>query len=212
MMLLNENSARRWRIWEWEQSLNIPTPLWRAPHLYHISASENLSFNPATPLTTVHPHWTHLPQWHKSHSSEYCYLMFSNDKSPSTDSSPLHGRAELSSHVQQHMVYHHTDDAFQGATKEEDFPTAPWNEDIWLEEPVPVRHLCIIEQSQQDFLCSYPCPCSLNLPPLTPEDTPVSYHEMMDLDDISDFQDVMTTTSKADIPSLDDVLDFAYGQ
>ena len=41
------------------------------------------------------------------------------------------------------MVYHHTDDSFQDATnEEEDFPTAPLDDDIWLEGPVPVRHLC----------------------------------------------------------------------
>ena len=33
------------------ESLGIPTPLHRAPHLYHISASENLSFRPVTSLT-----------------------------------------------------------------------------------------------------------------------------------------------------------------
>ena len=105
------------------------------------------------------------------------------------------------------MVYHHTDDPFQDATneEEEDFPTAPLNDDIWLEEQVPVRHLCIHKQSQPSLLCSYPCPYSLDLPPLAPENTLASYHEMMDLNDISDFQDVMTTTSNEDIPGLDDV-------
>ena len=40
------------------ESLNIPTPLHRTPYLYNISASENLSFRPATPLT----HWAYSPQ------------------------------------------------------------------------------------------------------------------------------------------------------
>ena len=40
------------------ESLNIPTHLCRAPCLYHISASENLFFDPATPL----PHWAYSPQ------------------------------------------------------------------------------------------------------------------------------------------------------
>ena len=69
------------------------------------------------------------------------------------------------------MIYHHTDDSFQDATneeEEEDFPTAPLNDDVWLEEQVPVRHSCIHEQSQPNFLYSYFCPYSLNLPPLTP--------------------------------------------
>ena len=37
------------------ESLSIPTPLHRAPCLYHVSASENLSFRPAT-------HRAHSPQ------------------------------------------------------------------------------------------------------------------------------------------------------
>ena len=42
-----------------------------------------------------------------------------------------------------------TNDSFQDATaEEEDFPTAPLDDDIWLEDPVPDRHLCIHEQSQ----------------------------------------------------------------
>ena len=54
------------------------------------------------------------------------------------------------------MVYHHTstpstDNSFQGATpeeEEEEFPTAPLDDGVWLEEPVLVRHLCIHKQSQ----------------------------------------------------------------
>ena len=38
------------------ESLSIPTPIRRAPWIYHISTSENLSFNPTTPLTTAEQH------------------------------------------------------------------------------------------------------------------------------------------------------------
>ena len=70
-------------------------------------------------------------------------MTFSDDESPSTDSSQVHGRAEQSSPVQQHMVFHCTDDSLQDATteeeeEEEDFHTAPSNDDAWLEEPIPV--------------------------------------------------------------------------
>ena len=132
----------------------------------------------------------------------------SDKENPSADSSPLHGRAEESLPAQQHMLYHHTDDSFQDATneeEEEDFPTAPLNDNVWLEEPVPVTHLCIHEESVPHFLCFYLRPYSLDLPPPTTEDIQASYCQMMDLDDISDFQDVMTTTSDEDIPDLDDV-------
>ena len=54
-------------------------------------------------------------------------------------------------------------------TEEEDddikhFPTISLNDDFWMEEPVPERHLCIYEDSQHDF-CTYPCPW---LEPATP--------------------------------------------
>ena len=80
------------------------------------------------------------------------------------ESSPLHERAEPPSLVQHHMDYHHTstpstEDSFQDATaeeEEEDFPTAPLDDDIWLEDPVPDRHLYIHEESQPYFLVFLP--------------------------------------------------------
>ena len=145
------------------------------------STSENLSFDPATPLTVVNPHPAHSP---KDHSPVCHCLMFSssNEVSPTPDSSPLHGRAEQPSLVQHHMDYHHTpapgtDDSFQDVTteEEEDFPTAPLDDDIWLEDPVPDRHSCIYKQSQLHYQCSYPCPYSWDLLPSTPGDAPTSY-------------------------------------
>ena len=102
------------------------------------------------------------------------------------------------------MDYHHTstpstDDSFQDATAE-DFPTAPLDDDICLEDPVPDRNLCIHEQSQPHYQCSYLCPYSLDLLHSTPEDEPASYYEMMDLSDFSNFKHVMTTTSDEDTP------------
>ena len=107
------------------------------------------------------------------------------------------------------MAYHYastpsTDNPFQNVTaEEEDFPTAPIDDGIWLEDPVPDRHLCLHEQSQPHYQCSYPCPYSLDLPHSVPEDAPAPYHEMMDLSDILDLQDVMTTTSDEDNPHLE---------
>ena len=82
--------------------------------------------------------------------------------------------------------------------KEEDFQTVALDDDHWITDPVADRCLCIHDQSQQQFLCSYPCPYSSG-------SAPVSYHDMLDLSDISDFEDVITTSSDKDIPALDDV-------
>ena len=130
---------------------------------------------------------------------------------PSTpDSSPQHGRSVPPLPVQHHMNCHHTstpstDDSFQDATAEEDFPTVPLDDDIWLEDPDPDRHICIHEQSQPDLQCSYPCLYSWDLPHSSPEDASASCYEMMDLSEISNIQEVMTTTSDEDIPDLDDI-------
>ena len=143
--------------------------------------------------------------------------MFSDDKSPTPDSSTLNRRAGLLSPAQQHMDHPHapmagTDGPFQDVTaEEEDFPTAPLDDSICLEDPVPDRHLCIHKQSQPYFLCSYPYAYSLDLPPPALEDTPASYCEMIDLGDISDFQVVMTTTSNRTSLSWMMFLDFEHG-
>ena len=80
--------------------------------------------------------------------------------------------------------------------------------EIWIDEPVPNRHLFIHEQSQTYDLCPYPCPYSFDQLQPAPENTPTPHYE----GNIFDFPDVMTTTCIEDTPGLDDVLDFEYGQ
>ena len=103
------------------------------------------------------------------------------------------------------MVHHCTADSFQDITNKEDFPTAPIDDDIWLEEPVPDRHLCIHKQSQPHNLCPYSCPYSLDQLHPAPGNAPTLHYEMMDLSNICDFPDVITAASNEDIPDLDDV-------
>ena len=108
------------------------------------------------------------------------------------------------------MNYHHTstsstNEFFQDATAKEDFPTAPLDDAIWLEDQIPYKYLCIHEQLQWNYQCSYPCPYRLDLPQSSAEDATAPYYEMMDLNDISDIQDVMTITIDENIPDLEDV-------
>ena len=117
------------------KSLSIPTPLRRVLWIYHVSMSENLSFDPATPLTTAGQHPEHSPWRYRSHSSGHHHLVFtsSDEESPvqtcdlhlwhpsTPDNSPLYGRALPPLPVQHHMDYHHTstpitDDTFQDTT------------------------------------------------------------------------------------------------
>ena len=147
--------------------LSIPTPLRRALQIYHASMSENMTFDPTTPFAIAEQHPEHSPRRFKSHSPVYHHLVFtsSDDKSPARTSdpcfqhhSPLQGRAESPSPLQHIMDCHHTStpsahNPFQDATAEEkeeekqqeqeqeDFPTAPLDNDIWLENSVPDRHM-----------------------------------------------------------------------
>ena len=88
---------------------------------------------------------------------------------------------------------------------EEDFQIVTPDDDHWNMGPIPYRHLCIHEHSQPHSLCSYPCPHSSDPVSYNINYAPASYHKTLDLSDISDFEDVMTTSSDEDIPALDDV-------
>ena len=80
---------------------------------------------------------------------------------------------------------------------EEDFQTVHLEDEHWNTEEIPDRHLCIHEHSLPHGLCPYPCPY-VNYQIL-------SYYYTLDLSDISDFEDLMTTSSDEDIPPLEDI-------
>ena len=82
--------------------------------------------------------------------------------------------------------------------EEEDFQTVALDDEHWITEPVPDRHLCINEHLQLHSLCPYPFPCST-------DSAPTSYQDTLDLSDISDFEDMMTNSSDEDIPALEDL-------
>ena len=82
--------------------------------------------------------------------------------------------------------------------EEQDFQTATLDDDHWIIDPVSDRCLCIHEHLQPHSLCCYPCPYM--------DYTPALYQDTLDLSDISDFKDVMTTSSDEDIPALDNVI------
>ena len=84
---------------------------------------------------------------------------------------------------------------------EEHFMTVSLDDNVWMEEPVPERHLCIHENSQHD-LCPYPCLYSLNLLHITQEDA----LQYTDLNHIFKFRDVIVTASNEDVPHLEDIL------
>ena len=100
-------------------------------------------------------------------------------------------------------------------TTEENFPTAPLDDDIWSEDQIPDRHLCIHDTSWPNHLCHYPCPYAnlnfeMDLPP-SPMAAEFGYG-IMDVSNASaNIMDIMSTTSDKDILDLENIPDCLYG-
>ena len=81
--------------------------------------------------------------------------------------------------------------------EEEDLQTILLDDEHWDMKEIPDRHLCIHEHSLPHGLCPYLCPNSDYQASL--------YYNTLDLRDISEFEDLMTTSSDEDIPALKDI-------
>ena len=80
---------------------------------------------------------------------------------------------------------------------EEDFQTVPLDGKHWDMEEILDRTLCIHKHALPHGLCPYLCPYA--------NYQTSSYYDSLDLSDISEFQDIMTTSSNEDIPPLEDI-------
>ena len=78
--------------------------------------------------------------------------------------------------------------------EEQDFQRVSLEDDHWATKDIPDRHLCIHKHSLSHLLCPYPCPYM--------DYTSSPYHDTLDLSDISEFEDLMTTSRDEDIPAL----------
>ena len=73
------------------------------------------------------------------------------------------------------------------AHMEEDFQTVSLNDEHWDMEEITERCLCIHEYSLPHGLCPYPCPyANYHIS---------SFYDTLNLSDISEFEDIMTTSS-----------------
>ena len=81
--------------------------------------------------------------------------------------------------------------------EEDDFQTVLLEDEHWTMEEIQDRHLCIHEHSIAHELCPLSCPYL--------DYTSSSYYDTLDLSDISEFEDLMPTSSNEDILSLDEV-------
>ena len=82
-------------------------------------------------------------------------------------------------------IYTICDDLEEDKEEEEDFQTMTPDDAHWTIEEIPDRHLCIHEHSVPHLLCPFPCPYV--------DYTSTLYHDTLDLSDISEFEDLMTT-------------------
>ena len=80
---------------------------------------------------------------------------------------------------------------------EEDFQTITLYNEQWNMEEILNRTLCVHQHALPQGLCPYPCPY-VNYQTL-------SYYDTLDIRDISEFEDIMTTSSDKDIPPCEDV-------
>ena len=179
------------------QNFNIPTPLRKTSKIHHISSVENASFDP-DPIT---PHSTSTSQSHCRPVHRCLTFSSSEDEDTCTDEIPLPtNTTSLQNHID--TLHHPSSKCTLNAhihleDKEKDFPTVSLYDEHWNMEEIPDRLLCIHEHSLLHGLCPYPCPYS--------DYTTSSHYNTLDLSDISEFEDLMTTSSNEGISALDEV-------
>ena len=155
----------------------MPTPLRKTLKIHHVSSIENASFD----TDSVTPHSTD-----QSHLRPVCrWLAYSSSDDGDTSEEETPTALRVTTDAQEHLE-----------EDEEDFQMVPLIDEHWTTEEVPDRTLCIHEHAFLHAQCPYLCPYANYLLP--------SYSDTMDLSDISDFEDIMITSSDKNIPGLED--------
>ena len=182
------------------ENFNIPTHLRWTPRLHHVSSDDKISFEPST------PHSTATSQSHQN--PVHCQLSFSSSDEeesstvdiPSTYSAaPPQNSMGFAQQPSSRSIFTMCDDLAEDE-EEEDFQTVTLDDDHWTTEEIPDRHLHIHKHSVPHSLCPYPCPYM--------DYTSMLYHDTLDLSDISEFEDLMTTSSDEDVSALDDEIGY----
>ena len=159
--------------------INLPTTLRKMSRIHHVSSIKHASFNP-DPVMPQNTYQT-LPR-------PVCRrLLFSlsDDSDTSEDVSPPARTTPASTPVCLEE-------------DEEGFQMVPLDDEHRATEEMANRTLCIHEHALPHGLCLYPCPYVNYLIP--------SYADSLDLSDISDFEDIMITSSNENVPALLDML------
>ena len=115
-------------------TIDLPTPLQKTPHIHHVSSMEHALFNPVA--TT--PHSTPQTPPRPVHRC----LSFSSADYPSPENTPVC-----------------SDSSDEG---EEDFPMVPLDDEHQTSKEVPETTFCIHEHGLPHNLFQYPCPYESN--------------------------------------------------
>ena len=112
-------------------TIDLPTPLEKTPHIHHVSSMEHTSFNSVltTPCST-----------------------------PQTPPRPVHRCLSFSSIDNYTLDSTAVCSDSSDDEEEEDFQTLPLDDAHWTSEETPVRTLHIHEHGLPHGLCQYPCP------------------------------------------------------
>ena len=161
-------------------TINLPTPPRKTLRIYHVSSIKHALFNPdpVTPWNMLQAPPRLVHRWLSFSSSDDDNTLGVTPSTPRTTSKNTQVNLE--------------DDE----EEEEDFQMVPLNNDHWTSEEIPDRTFCIHEHGLLHGLCLYPCPYANYQTPL--------YMNSLYLSDISDFEDIMITSSNKDIPALED--------
>ena len=168
-------------------NFNIPNPIGCTARNYHVSSDDNISFDPITQCSTGTS---------QSHCKPVqCQLSFSTSDdeesttvniSPTCSTTPPQNPLVFAQQTCYKTIYTVCDD-LEVDEEEEDLQTIPLYDDRWTIEEIPDIHLCIHKHSVPHSLCPFPC--------LYMDYTSTLYHNTLDLSDISEFKDLMTTSS-----------------
>ena len=116
-------------------TIDLPTPLRKTPHIHHISSMEHASFDPppTTPCST--PQTPPRPM--------HIHLSFSARDSYMPDSTPECSKSS--------------------EDEEEDFQMVPLDDEYWTSEEAPERTFCIHEHASTTWIMPIPMPlCKLS--------------------------------------------------
>ena len=185
------------------KNFNIATPLRQTSKIHHVSSEEHVPFDPD-------PVMSHSRGIRELPCRLVCRCLTFSSSKEDADDTPMDETPSPHSTL---PVQHHADTFQQLPSKctlhiyvtleaeeedmEKDFQTVPLDDEHWDMEEIPGRTSCVLEHALPHGLCPYPHPYA--------NYRTSSYYDTLDISDISEFEDIITTSSNEDIPPPEDI-------